>query len=69
MDVPDQDGGPVPPRPGKSQNYRVPYQYGSESLGKSQSYQVSNQCWAYHLPASETPFKWRFGGGPMMARF
>ena len=22
----------------------------------------------YHLPASETPFKWRFPGGPMMAQ-
>ena len=23
----------------------------------------------YHLPASETPFKKRFAGGPLMARF
>ena len=23
----------------------------------------------HHRPASETPFKWRFAGGPMMARF
>ena len=23
----------------------------------------------YHRPASETPFKWRFAGGPMMALF
>ena len=22
----------------------------------------------YHLHASEAPFKWRFAGGPMMAR-
>ena len=23
----------------------------------------------HHRPASETPFKWRFAGGPMMALF
>ena len=23
----------------------------------------------YHRPASETPFKWCFSGGPMMTRF
>ena len=23
----------------------------------------------HHRDASETPFKWRFGGGPIMARF
>ena len=23
----------------------------------------------HHQPASETPFKWRFAGGPMMARY
>ena len=22
----------------------------------------------HHLPASETPFKWRFAGGPLMAQ-
>ena len=24
---------------------------------------------SHHWPANETPFKWRFVGGPMMARF
>ena len=24
---------------------------------------------SHHRPASETPFKWRFAGGPMMALF
>ena len=24
---------------------------------------------AYHQPASETPFEWRFAGGPTVARF
>ena len=23
----------------------------------------------HHLPASETPFKWRFAGGPMVAKW
>ena len=52
-------------------------QYCPGSPEKSQSYQVSIQCWAiigppvsqhsmlgYHQTASETPFQW-----PMMARF
>ena len=30
---------------------------------KAESYQASIQCWAI----SETPFKWCFAGGPMMA--
>ena len=28
-----------------------------------------NSMLGHHLDASETPFKWRFTGGPMMARF
>ena len=28
-----------------------------------------NSMLGHHRPASETPFKWRFTGGPMMARF
>ena len=34
----------------------------------SHSYQASIQL-GHHGPASETPFKWRFIGGPMMAHF
>ena len=35
---------------------------------KSQSYQASIHCWACLSAHNETPFKWRFAGGPMMAR-
>ena len=27
-----------------------------------------NTKYGHHLPASETPFKWRFAGRPMMAQ-
>ena len=56
------------PTPLKITKIRVPYKYWSGSKGKSQSYQAGIQCWATIGPASETPFKWRFAGGAMMAR-
>ena len=56
-----------PPPTGKLQKYRVPLQYWSRFPEKSQSYQASIPC-CYHRPASETPFKWRFAGGPLMTR-
>ena len=28
-----------------------------------------NKQMGNHRPASETPFKWRFAGGPMMAQY
>ena len=36
------DRGPDPPPPGKSQSFRAPWQYCSESPGKSQSQPASN---------------------------
>ena len=29
---------------------------------------VQHSMLVHHRPASETPFKWRFAGGPLMAR-
>ena len=52
-------GGPDPPE--KSQKYRGFMQYGSKLPSK---HSMSN----HHRHASESPFKWRFTGGPMMAR-
>ena len=57
-------GGLDPPPPEKSQKYRVSKQYWPWSPNKSQSYQASIQFWAN----MRAPFKWRFGGRPMMAR-
>ena len=76
----DRGSGPPPPPHEKSQKFRVSKQHWSISPEKSQNYQASIQCWAiigppakrhlmlgHYRPASETPFKWRFTGGPMMA--
>ena len=30
---------------------------------------IQHSMLGHHRPTSETPFKWRFAGGPMMARF
>ena len=57
-------GPPPPPPPGKSQKYRVLLQYWSESPRKSKSYHSMTDN---NRPASETPFKWRFAKGAMMA--
>ena len=42
---------------GKSQSYRVSYQYWSGSHGKSQSYPVGIQCWATICPARKRHLK------------
>ena len=34
-------------------------------MGKPSQHAVSG----HHRPSSETPFKWRFAGGPIVARF
>ena len=53
-----------PPIPEKSQKYRVSSEYWSGSPEKSQS---QHSMLGNHRHASETPFKWRSAGGPMMA--
>ena len=54
--------------PGKSQNCRLPWEYRYGPPGKSQSYLASIQCQlGHHWPASQTPFKWHFAVGPIVA--
>ena len=53
--------------PDKSQSYSVPLQYWHASPGKSQRYQHS--ILGHHRTASETLFKWRFAGEPVMDHF
>ena len=63
------------PPPEKSQKSRVSYQYWSRSPENNhKASKPAFECWAIigppakrHLPASETPFKWRFACGPIMA--
>ena len=59
----DPKGGNGVPSTGKSQKYKVLSNTGPDLLKKPQSYQASIQ-----LHASETPFKWRFAEGLLMAR-
>ena len=56
----DPGGGPDPPE--KTQNIGFLSNSGPDAL-KSQSYRASIQCWTI----INTPFKWRFASGPMMA--
>ena len=63
-----QGSGQAPPPPNeKSQKYRVSQQYWSGCL-KNTKLQSKHSMVGKHRPASETPFKWRFAGRPMMAR-
>ena len=61
-------------RLGKSERCWFPSDYWYGPPGKSQSYYsiyVSghHRPMGHHRPSSETPFKWCFAGGPMVARF
>ena len=60
-------GGPdcPPPPPWKITKYRLFWQYWSRTSVKPSQLSVLD----HHWPASKTPFKWRFAGGPMMAHF
>ena len=62
-------GGPPPPPPEKSQKYRFFEQYWSGSPEKSKKLPSQHSMLGHHWHASETPFKWRFAGGPMMTLF
>ena len=57
----DREGewGPGPPE--KSQKYRVPSNIGPDPLKITK-----HSMFGHHRHVSETPFKWRFAGGPMM---
>ena len=61
-------GGREPPPPlKKNTKYRVSLQYWSGSLEKSQKLPSQHSMLGNHRHANETPFKWRFAGGPIMA--
>ena len=63
----DRGSGP----PGKLQKYRVSLNFlsntGPDPL-KITKLPIQHSILGHHRPASETPFKWRFAGGPLMAR-
>ena len=65
---PERGGGQGVRTPsGKIQKYRVPLQYWS---GSPENHKATNPAFnvSHHRPASETPLKWRFAGGPLMTR-
>ena len=66
----DPEGGGIedPDPPEKSQKYRVPFRTVPDPLKNHKATKLDSML-GYHRDASETPFKWRFAGGPMMARF
>ena len=59
-------GGPDP-HPEKSQKYRVSFQYCWGSPQKNYKATKSAFNIGHHRPTSETPFKWRFAGGQIIA--
>ena len=63
----DRGSAPPPPPPiEKSQKLRVSSNTGPDPLEVTKlpsQYSMSG----YHRPASKTPFKWRYTGGPMLA--
>ena len=63
----DREPGPPPPIPLKNhKNMGLSSKTGLDPLKNHKA--TSIQCWAIIGSASETPFKWRFAGGLMMAR-
>ena len=66
------DRGPGPPPPETSQKFRVSKQYWSQiqiqDLLKITKLPSQHSILGHYRPASETPFKWRFAGGSMIAR-
>ena len=55
------------PLPEKLQKYRVSYQYWSGYPEKIIRLPSQHTMLGHHQHASETPFKWYFAGGPMLA--
>ena len=60
-------GGPDHPLPEKSQNIGSLSNTGLVPC-KTTKLQSQHLVMGHHWPASESPFKWRFAGGTMMAR-
>ena len=61
------DRGTGPPPLAKSQKYIL----SNNAPGLLENHKATKLAFlsGYHRPASETPSKWRFAGGPMMVRF
>ena len=59
-------GCPDPPPPENYQKYRVFSNTGPDSL-EITKLPSQHSMTDHHQPASETPFKWRFASGPIMA--
>ena len=55
------------PPPEKSQNIGFRSNSGPDPLKNYEATEPASML-GHHQHASETPFKWRFAGGPMMAR-
>ena len=67
-DQEEETGGPDPPPPLENyKNIGFLSNTGPDPL-KITKLQIQHSILGHHLPASETPFKWRFAGGPLMTR-
>ena len=62
----DRGSGPPPP-PENYKNIEFLSTTGPDPL-KITKLPIQHSMLGHHRPASETPFKWRFAGGPLMAR-
>ena len=60
--------GSGPPPPENHKNIEYPSNTGPDPL-KFSKLPSQHSTLGHHRHPSETPFKWRFAGGPMMARF
>ena len=68
---PEAEGGQgvrTPPPPGKSQTIGFLINTGPDLMEYYKATKPDSML-GHHRPASEMPFKWRFAGGPMMARY
>ena len=72
----DQEGGggagdPDPPPEKSQKNIEILSNTGPDPLNFSKFSKLPSQhsTLGHHRHPSETPFKWRFAGGPMMAHF
>ena len=67
MDPEGETGGPDPLHPEKSQKYSFFSNTGLNPL-KITKLPKQHSMLGHYQHTSETPFKWRFAGGPIMAR-
>ena len=57
-----------PPPPGKLQKYGIPSNTGPDPF-KITKQPIQHSMLGHNQPISKTQFKWRFAGGPLMARY